>query len=86
MKIKKKTWPKFFKEILVGKKTFDVRIADFKVKPGDILVFEEWDPKRKRYTGKKIEKKITYVLKTKGQLFWKKKAIVKHGFQIMSFK
>jgi hypothetical protein len=86
MKIKKKTWPKLFEEIVIGKKRFDVRIADFKVKPGDVLILEEWDPKRKRYTGKKVEKKVAYVLKTKGQSFWKKKDIEKYGFQIISFK
>lgn len=85
MKIEKKVWPKFFEDIKSGKKTFDVRIADFKCKPGDILVLREWDPKKKKYTGRIIEKKIGYVLKTNNLTFWKKKDIEKYGFQVLGF-
>jgi hypothetical protein len=62
-KIEKKIWPKYFKEILEGKKTFELRLADFKVKPGDVLILKEWDPKKKRYTKRKIEKKVGSVFK-----------------------
>ena len=84
--IRKKTWPKFFEQIKNGKKNFDVRLADFKIKPDDILVLEEWNPKNKKYTGRKLEKKVTYVLKTKNLKFWPKKDIAKYGFQIIAFK
>jgi hypothetical protein len=30
-KIKKKVWPKYFKEILERKKTFELKLADFKL-------------------------------------------------------
>lgn len=86
MKIKKKTWPKLFQDILEGNKTFDARIADFNIKRGDVLILEEWDPKTKKYTGRKIEKKVTYVLKTKEQTFWSNKDIAKYGLQIIAFK
>jgi len=86
MKICKKTWPKYFKEVLRGTKKFEVRLADWKCKPGDILVLEEWDPKTKKYTGRKKEKKVAYVLKTKLIKFWPKKDIEKYGLQIISFK
>ena len=86
MKIEKKTWPESFQQILDGIKTFDARITDFKIKPGDILVLREWDPKTKKYTGRKLEKKVTHVLKTKDVKFWPKEEINKHGLQIISFK
>ncbi len=86
MKIRKKTWMPFFQEILDGKKTFDARLANFDCKTGDILVLEEYDPKTKKYTGRKLEKEITFVIDTKKQKFWKQSDIKKHGLLIMSFK
>lgn len=85
MKIRKKTWIPYFQEILNGNKTFDVRLADFKCKIGDTLVLEEYDPKKKVYTGRKIEKEITFILNTKTQKFWSQEDIKKHGLLIFSF-
>lgn len=86
MKHKKKVWPEYFQKILDGKKTYDLRLADWECKPGDILVLQEWDPKTKKYTGREIEKEVTYVGKTKGITFWSKEDIEKYGFQIIAFK
>lgn len=86
MKIKKKTWPEAFEKILSGEKTFDARLANFKCKVGDILVLEEYEPKKKKYTGRKIEKKITFILNTKNQKFWSQSDIKKFGLQIIGFK
>lgn len=85
-KIKKKVWPKFFEKILSGEKAFELRLADWKCNHGDILVLEEWNPKTKEYTGRKIEKKVTYVLKTKDVKFWNKEDVDKYGLQIIGFK
>lgn len=41
--IKKKIWPKYFTQVKSGKKRFQLRLADFKIKEGDILILEEWD-------------------------------------------
>ncbi len=86
MKIEKKIWPEYFQKILDGVKTYELRLADFECKPGDILVLKEWDPETKEYTGRVIEKEVTYVGKTKGIKFWTKEEIEKHGFQIIAFK
>ena len=86
MKIKKKTWKDLFEDVKSGKKKFDLRLADFKVKPGDTLVLREYDPKKKEYTGRQIEKKVTYVLKTKDLKFWPKKDVNKFGYQIIQIK
>lgn len=86
MRIEKKVWPKFFQKIIDGDKTFELRLADFKCRPGDILVLKEWNPKTKKYTGRVLEKKVTYVLKIKDVKFWSKKDIDKYGLQIISFK
>jgi len=63
MEIEKKTWPKYFQEVLEGKKKFEVRLADFEVKEGDILILKEYDPAVKKYTGRVIEKKVSFVTK-----------------------
>ena len=63
MEIKKKTWPKYFQEILEGKKNFEIRLADFEVKEGDILVLEEFNPETKEYTGRTLKKKVKFVTK-----------------------
>ena len=61
--IKKKIWPEYFELVSSGKKKFELRLADFDVKEGDTLLLEEWDPKTKEYTGRNIEKKVSFVLK-----------------------
>ena len=86
MKIEKKVWPEYFQKIIDGVKTYELRLADFECKPGDILVLKEWDPKTKEYTGRVIEKTVTYVGKTKGQTFWPKEDVEKYGYQIIAFK
>jgi len=86
MKIKKKTWIPYFQEILDGKKTFDARLANFECKVGDILVLEEYDPKLKKYTGRKSEKEISFILNTKTQKFWSQSDVKKDGLLIMSFR
>lgn len=85
--IEKKAWPELFKLVKSGEKTFDLRLDDFKCKPGDILVLREWDPKRKGYTGRTLEKKVTFVFKSKEILkFWSEEEIGKYGFQVIAFK
>jgi len=85
MRIEKKMWPEYFQGMLDGKKRFELRLADFECKPGDILVLREWEPKTKEYTGRAIKKKVTSVLKTKDVTFWPKADMEKYGFQIISF-
>ena len=86
MKIEKKTWPEYFEQIRTGKKTYELRLADWKCKEGDVLVLKEWDPKTKAYTGRVIEKEVTYVLRTKDVPFFDEEDVKKHGYQVIGFK
>ena len=86
MRHAKKIWPEYFQKILDGKKTYELRLADWECKEGDILVLQEWDPKTKEYTGREIEKEVTYVSKTKDITHWPKEDVEKYGFQIIAFK
>lgn len=86
MRIEKKVWSKFFQEIFDGTKTFELRLTDFKCSPGDVLVLKEWDPETKEFTGRVLEKTVTYVLKARDVKFFPKEDIEKYGFQVISFK
>ncbi|MBS3117541.1 DUF3850 domain-containing protein [Candidatus Woesearchaeota archaeon] len=86
MRIEKKIWPESFQKVLSGEKTFEVRLADFKCNPEDILVLKEWNPKTGKYTGRAIEKRVSYVIKTKDIKFWPKEEIEKYGFQVIGLK
>ena len=84
--IKKKIWPEYFEKVAAGEKRFELRVADFDVEEGDVLILEEWDPKIKEYTGRKIEKKVDFVLNFKLDDFGQKKIIEDKGFYVIQFK
>jgi len=51
------------------------------------LVLKERDPKTRAYTDRSIEKKVTFVFKTKdGSHFFSPEDIEKYGYQIIAFK
>lgn len=87
MLIKKKIWPEYFEAVASGKKTFELRLNDFDVNEGDTLIFEEWNPETKAYTGRKIEKSVGWVGKfTLDDMarFWPKEQILEKGIQVIS--
>ena len=86
MRIEKKIWPPFFEKIASGEKKYELRLADWECHKGDILVLKEWDSVTKKYTGRVVEKEVTYVGKTKDLQFWTKEEIEQYGFQIISLK
>lgn len=57
-----KTWPKQFKDMVDGVKTFDVRRADRDYKVGDHLWYVEFDPNKEQLTGKDATFVCTYVM------------------------
>lgn len=56
-----KILPQYFKDLVTGKKTFEVRKNDRNYKVGDFIALNEYNPK-KGYSGKFVMFKITYVL------------------------
>jgi len=88
-RIIKKVLPEYFQDIIDGKKKYELRLNDFEVEPGDILVMEEYtsaDPLNRQATGRTIEKKVTYLRKFKLQdLWWSEEDIKEKGIQIISF-
>lgn len=85
--IKKKIWPEYFEAVASGKKKFELRLNDFEINEGDALLLEEWDPEKESYTGRSIEKKVTYVGKFKiDKLFWPEEQIKEKGIQVISLE
>lgn len=87
MKIVKKVQEKYFKDIVDGKKRFEVRLADFKCKPGDTLVLHEQKQGTKEFTGRKVELEMLYKINTKAvEKFYSKKDIEKYGLLILAVR
>ena len=87
MKIKKKVQEKYFDAVIEGKKAFEVRLADFKCKPGDTLVLLEQKQGAKKLTGRKLNCEVLYKLNTKSiEKFYTKKEIDKHGLVILAIR
>jgi ASC-1-like (ASCH) protein len=87
MQIKKKIWPEYFDAVALGKKKYELRLNDFEVHEGDTLLLEEWDPATKAYTGRTIEKKVTYVRAFKiDQLYWPIEEVMEKGLQVISLE
>lgn len=83
--IRKKIWPKWFRLIKTGKKNVELRLADFRIRPGDTLILQEWDPKKKKYTGKSVQKRVKRVNETNPLLFYKLPALKKYGLYLIEF-
>lgn len=85
--IEKKILPQYFELILSGKKKYELRLNDFEVKEGDLLILKEWNPDTKQYTGREVSKKVTLVHKFFiDKLFWSKEEILENGLQILSIE
>lgn len=49
-----KTWPQYWNDVSMGRKTVEVRLNDRGFRVGDTLVLREWDPKVRAYTGARL--------------------------------
>lgn len=82
-----KSWPESFVAVAQGEKTFDIRKSDRDYKVGDHLLMREWDPKTEQYTGREIERRITYIFegpfipKSKGE---SQHAILASGYVVLA--
>ena len=83
--IEKKIDPEYFDAIESGKKKFELRLGDFDISEGDILVLREFDREKQAYSGRSVEKKVTYVRKFDvNKLWWPIEDINRHGLQIIN--
>lgn len=82
--IKKKILPEYFEKIMLGEKTYELRLADWECNRGDTLILIEIDSQTKEPTGRSLTRKVGYVGKTKGLDFWTKEQIEQDGYQVIS--
>ena len=54
-----KSWPQYFKPIMAGLRTHELRRNDRDYDVGDFMILEEFDPITKQYTGDVLEVEIT---------------------------
>ena len=58
-----KCLPQYFEQVVVGKKTFEVRINDRDYQQGDTIKLHEYDAETKKYSGfSSMTYRIGYVL------------------------
>lgn len=83
--IEKKIWPDFFEKVSKGEKNSEIRLADFELKNGDILILKEWDPIRQRFTGRTLSKIVKNVDKVNLTAFWDISKIKNNGIYLIEF-
>lgn len=83
--IEKKIWPEYFTLVKSGRKKFELRVADFRIRDGDMLVLREWDPKKQTYTGRSLRRRARYILKFKLDKFSQKRQIIRKGLYVIGF-
>ena len=57
-----KVWPEYFSDLLSGDKTFEVRKDDRGYAVGDTLRLREYAPGPDEYTGRDIERRVSYII------------------------
>jgi len=57
-----KILPNYFEEVIAEAKTYEVRFNDRNFQEGDTVILKEWFRTSQRYSGRKLEFKIGFVL------------------------
>lgn len=73
-----KILPKYFVDVVSGKKTFEIRKFDRPFHKGDLLALNEYNAERKCYTGNSCLVYIDYILDDK--------EYCKQGYVVMAIK
>jgi hypothetical protein len=56
-----KSWSMFFRDIITGERTSDIRLNDRRYAVGDTMLLQEFDPVKQEYTGREVVVAITYM-------------------------
>jgi ASC-1-like (ASCH) protein len=83
MRIEKGVQPGYFKAVKDGRKSFEVRLADFECKPGDVLVLREQKEGSKDQTGEEV---LDQFNTKKIEEFYSKKDIEKYGLVVLAIR
>ena len=61
MKHELKIWPNYFADVARETKNFEFRRNDRGFSVGDTLLFREWDPETREYTGRQLWRRVRYI-------------------------
>mgnify|MGYP001588456897 CR=1 FL=1 len=83
--IEKKIWTDMFEND--QELDNDFRLADFELQPGDVIVYKEWDPQAKAYTGREYRRVVKDVTKhgNPGR-YWSQEELNAHGVYVINFE
>ena len=84
--IKKGTDADYFEAVASGQKSFEVRLADWQCQPGDSLLLVEKTQPANKPTGRSLQRRVSYVIKTKDFNFFTPAEIAEHGYQIIALQ
>ncbi|MEI7689889.1 MAG: DUF3850 domain-containing protein [Candidatus Saccharibacteria bacterium] len=82
--IEKKVRSKYFTEIEAGRKTFELRLADWDCQMGDTLILIETDNETNTPTGRTMRRTVGDIARTKDIDYFTPEDIEKYGYQIIS--
>ncbi len=82
----KKCWPNLFEKMLAGKKTADLRLADFKLREGDTLVLEEYSPVSNEYTGRTLSLAVKNLTKVQPLDFHTTEEVLEHAHWLIELE
>lgn len=57
-----KCWPQYFRDVIRGIKTFEIRLNDRNFKIGDQLILREYGMLYNEYTGESLTVEVMYIL------------------------
>lgn len=57
-----KSHPPYYAAVELGDKTFELRYNDRGFCVGDLLELREWNPSTQEYTGRSLQRRVTYML------------------------
>lgn len=84
--IEKKIWPEFFREVKSGKHRAGLRLADFRLRRGDVLLLREWDPKTRKYTGRAVRRKVRWLTRLDILKFYPHRGIRRRGLYLIEYQ
>lgn len=58
---KLKIQPEYFIDVCTGKKSFEIRNNDRNFQIGDTLLLQEFKTETQEFTGRVVERKVTYI-------------------------
>lgn len=87
--ITKKILPEWFEAISRGEKTYELRLADFDIEPGDVIRLEEWSGmgEQRKPTGRVLERKVNHLRKVDLQSWISEQPeLIEKGFYVIGLE